>query len=218
MRSPPPTRPAQPGGRSPTCQAGRRPGRRAGHPLDVLAPLERDLPARLHLPRRHRCRATPARHRLRPGRRADPDHRSGTATAPARRRHPTTPARPRPPAALVMVATPPPAPGPPSPPTLERLRRDCSMITTNYSRRIRGATAFSRQLRNIQQNDASSNRSSRPAKGVTRYPPGWAGHRGTRSAGEPERTGPVVGLATGGAGTGSPDRAVVLPSLCLALT
>jgi hypothetical protein len=33
------------------------------------------------------------------------------------------------------LATPPPEPGPASPPTLECLRRDCSMITTNYSRR-----------------------------------------------------------------------------------
>ena len=119
--------------RSPTRQAEHRPGRRAGHPLEVLAPLDRDLPARLHLPRRRRRRATPARGRLRPGRRADPDHRPGAAAAPARHRHPTTPARPGPPAALVHLATPPPAPRPPSPPTLERLRRDNTMITTNYS-------------------------------------------------------------------------------------
>ena len=113
-----------------------RPGRRAGHPLEVLAPLDRDLPARLHLPRRRRRRATPARGRLRPGRRADPGHRPGAAAAPARHRHPAAPARPGPPAALVGLATPPPAPRPPSPPTLERLRRDNTMITTNYSCRI----------------------------------------------------------------------------------
>jgi hypothetical protein len=34
---------------------------------------------------------------------------------------------------LVGLATPTPAPRPPSPPTLERLRRDNTMITTNYS-------------------------------------------------------------------------------------
>jgi hypothetical protein len=118
-------------GRSPACQAEHRPGRRAGHPLEVLAPLDRDLPARLHLPRRHP--ATPARGRLRPGRRADPGHRPGTAAAPARHRHPATPARPAPPAALVHLAPPPPAPRPPSPQTLERLCRDNTMITTNYS-------------------------------------------------------------------------------------
>src|SRR6266516_6104688 len=122
--------------RSPTCQAGHRPGRGAGHPLEVLAPLDRDLPARLHLPLGRRRRATPARGRLRPGRRADPDHRSRAAAAPARHRHPPTPARPGPPPALVHLATPPPAPRPTSPPTLERLRRDNTVITTNYSRRI----------------------------------------------------------------------------------
>jgi SRSO17 transposase len=126
------------GGRSPTCQAEHRPGRRPGHPLEVLAPLDRDLPAGLHLPRGRRRRATPARGRLRPGRRADPDHRSGAAAAPARHRHPITPARPGPPAALVGLATPPPAPRRPSPSTLERLRRDNTMITTNYSCRCAG--------------------------------------------------------------------------------
>src|SRR5262249_22294752 len=102
-------------------------------PLDVLAPLDRDLPARLHLPRRHRRRAAPARGRPRPARRADPGHRPGTAAAAARHRHPAAPARPAPPAALVGLATPPPAPRPRSPQTLERLRRDSTMITTNYS-------------------------------------------------------------------------------------
>jgi hypothetical protein len=109
-------------GRSSARQAGHRPGRRAGHPLEVLAPLDRALPARLHLPRRRRGSATPARNRLRPGRRADPDHRPGAAAAPARHRHPAAPARPGPPAALVSLPTPPPAPRPPSPPTLGRLR------------------------------------------------------------------------------------------------
>src|SRR5487761_1198981 len=120
-------------GRSPAGQAGHRPGRGAGHPLEILAPLDHDLPARLHLPRRHRRRAAPARHRLRPGRRAHPDHRSRTAAALARPRHPATAAGPRPPAALVHLATTPPAPRPPSPSTLESLRRDNTMITTNYS-------------------------------------------------------------------------------------
>jgi hypothetical protein len=48
---------------------------------------------------------------------------------------PPTPARPGPPAALVGLATPPPVPHTPSPSTLERLRRDHTMITTKYSRR-----------------------------------------------------------------------------------
>jgi hypothetical protein len=43
-----------------------------------------------------------------------------------------------PPAALVSLATPPPAPRPPSSPTLERVRRDNTMITANYSCRILG--------------------------------------------------------------------------------
>jgi hypothetical protein len=120
-------------GRSSTCQAEHRPGRWTGHPLEILAPLDCDLPARLHLPRHRRRRATPARCQLRPGRRTDPGHRPGAAAAPARHRHPTTSARPGPPAALVGLAAPPPAPRPPSPPTLERLRRDNTMITTNYS-------------------------------------------------------------------------------------
>jgi SRSO17 transposase len=117
----------------PACQAEHRPGRRAGHPLEVLAPLDRDLPARLHLPRRRRRLAAPARCRFRPGCRTDPGHRSGAAAAPARHCHPAAPARPGPPPALVGLATPPPVPRPPSPPTLERLRRDNTMITTNYS-------------------------------------------------------------------------------------
>jgi hypothetical protein len=71
------------GGRSSACQAEHRPGRRAGHPLEVLAPLDRDLPARLHLPCGRGRRAARARRQLRPGRGADPDHRSGAAAAPA---------------------------------------------------------------------------------------------------------------------------------------
>ena len=123
-------------GRSSARQAEHRPGRRAGHPLEILAPLDRALPARIHLPRRRRSSATPARGPLRPGHRADPGHRPGAAAAPARHRHPAAAARPGPPAALVGLAAPPPAPRPPSPPTLERLRRDSTMITTNYSCRI----------------------------------------------------------------------------------
>ena len=45
----------------------------------------------------------------------------------------TAPARPGPPAALVGLATLPPAPRLPSPPALERLRRDNAVITTNHS-------------------------------------------------------------------------------------
>ena len=78
--------------------------------------------------------------------RADPHHRPRTAAAAARHRHPTTPARPGPQAALVILAATPPAPRPPSPPTLERLRRDCTMITTNYSRRIKAGQAQFRCL------------------------------------------------------------------------
>jgi SRSO17 transposase len=51
-------------------------------------------------------------------------------------RHPAAPPRPGLPAALVHLAATPPAPRPPGPPTLERLRRDSTMITTNYSCRI----------------------------------------------------------------------------------
>ena len=80
--------PAGDRGRSSACQAEHRPGRRAAPPLEVLAPLDRDLPARLHLPCGRRRRATPARRRLRPGRRTDPGHRPGAAVAPARHRHP----------------------------------------------------------------------------------------------------------------------------------
>jgi hypothetical protein len=83
--------------------------------------------------------------------RPDPGHHPGTAAAAARHGHPATPARPGPPPALVDLATPPPAPGPASPPTLERLRRDCSMITTNYSRRICAASAYDSATRDAAQ-------------------------------------------------------------------
>ena len=59
-----------------------------------------------------RRRAAPGRRQLRPGRRAHPGHRAGVAAAPARHRHPAAPPRPGPPAALVGLATPPPAPRP----------------------------------------------------------------------------------------------------------
>jgi hypothetical protein len=77
-------------GRSPNSQAGHRAGRRAGHPLEILAPLDRHLPARLHLPGHRRRRATPARPQPRDSR-ADPHHRPRTAAAVARHRHPGTP-------------------------------------------------------------------------------------------------------------------------------
>jgi hypothetical protein len=43
------------GGRSPAVEAGHRAGQRPGHHLDLLAPLDRDQPARLRVPRRGRC-------------------------------------------------------------------------------------------------------------------------------------------------------------------
>jgi hypothetical protein len=61
----------------------RRLGRGAGHPLEILAPAERDLPTILNLPGRRRRRATPAGRGFRPGRLTGPDHRSGAAAAPA---------------------------------------------------------------------------------------------------------------------------------------
>ena len=64
--------------------------------IDVGIEITRDLPARLHLPRGHRRRATPARRRLRPGRRTDPDHRPRVAAAAARAGHPATPQGPTP--------------------------------------------------------------------------------------------------------------------------
>ena len=98
-----------------------------------------DVRKRLPRPAPKRCgsnwaSATPARGRLRPGRRADPYHRPGAAAASARHRHPAAPSRPGAPAALVSLAPPPPVPRPPRPPTLERLRRGNTVITTNYSR------------------------------------------------------------------------------------
>ena len=51
-----------------------RAGQRPGHHLDLLAPLDRDQPARLRLPRRRRrLPARPRRQRRHP--RADPRHR-----------------------------------------------------------------------------------------------------------------------------------------------
>ena len=120
-------------GRSPARQAEHRPGRRAGHPLEILAPLDRALPARLHLPRRRRSPATPARGRL------DLDAGLIPITVPELLRllRDTVIPPPRRDRAHRLhwsdLATPPPAPRPPSPPTLERLRRDNTMITTNYS-------------------------------------------------------------------------------------
>ena len=121
---------------SPARQAGRRPGLRPGDPLEVLAPLERPVPARLHIPGRRR-RAGPRRPR-RPGDRPDPGHHSRNAAPAARHRHPAAPQRSRPPPALVAVATPPPVPSQPSPPALERLRSCHAIITTNCSCRISG--------------------------------------------------------------------------------
>ena len=60
-------------GRPPAVQAGQRTGQRPGHHLDLLAPLDRDLPARLYLPRcGRRLPADPRRRRRHP--RADPRH------------------------------------------------------------------------------------------------------------------------------------------------
>jgi SRSO17 transposase len=58
--------------------------------------------------------AVAGQRQLRPGRRAHPDHRPGTAAAPARHGHPAAPTRSHPPAALAGLATPAPAPRPPS--------------------------------------------------------------------------------------------------------
>jgi hypothetical protein len=96
-------------------------------------PLERDLPARLHLPRRHH-RRLPQRHQ--PARRPlpDPRHHPRTGAHAPRRSHPAAPPRPASPSALVRLAAPPPVPGPAGSPALERLRlRDT--IITNYSGR-----------------------------------------------------------------------------------
>jgi SRSO17 transposase len=125
------------GRRSPARQADHRTGRRPGDPLDVLAPLERPVPARLHLPRRHRRRLPGGRHRPGPRPRTDPPYHSRTAAAAAWAGHPATPQRPGPPQALVPMATPSPVPGPPGPSALERRRRRDTMIT-NYSCRISG--------------------------------------------------------------------------------
>ena len=83
-------------GRSPAVQAGQRAGQRPGHYLDLLAPLDRDLPARLYLPRRgRRLPARPRRRRRHP--RDDPHHHPRAAATAPRHRHPRTPPRPRPP-------------------------------------------------------------------------------------------------------------------------
>ena len=73
-------------GRSPAVEAGQRAGQRPGHHLDLLAPLDRDQPARLRLPRRgRRLAARPRRQRRHP--RADPRHRalscSGSSAGPS---------------------------------------------------------------------------------------------------------------------------------------
>jgi hypothetical protein len=77
-------------GRSPARQAGRRPGCRAGHPLEVLAPVDRHACSPTSTwpspPPRTAC-TTPGPE---PGR-ADPPHRPGTAAAPARHRHSVIP-------------------------------------------------------------------------------------------------------------------------------
>jgi hypothetical protein len=123
-------------GRSSADEAGHRPGRRAGHPLEVLAPLDVALPAGLYLPPRRRGSATPARGRRRSGGRTGPDHRSGAAAATARHRHPATARRSASPAALAHLATTPSAPRPPSAPALECLRRDNTMMRTSCRRRL----------------------------------------------------------------------------------
>ena len=62
-------------GRSSAVQAGQRAGQRPGHHLDLLAPLDRDQPARLRVPRRGRCLAACRGHR-REHARLDPRHRA----------------------------------------------------------------------------------------------------------------------------------------------
>jgi SRSO17 transposase len=131
------------GRRSPARQAGRRPGRGPGDPLEILASMERPVPARLHLPGRDR-RLTP-RQPCRPRDRPDPRHHSRARAAATRHRHPAASPRQNPPPALVTMATPPPIPRSPGPSALEHLRR-CTMITTIYSRRIRAAGCRARSI------------------------------------------------------------------------
>jgi len=101
MRSPQPMRPAQ-------LAARRSPSRAPAwtpvdHPLEVLAPLDGGLPARMHLPRRRY--PSEVGRRVRPERGTDPDHRPGGSTTPARQHHLAAPARPGPRAALAGLAT-----------------------------------------------------------------------------------------------------------------
>ena len=62
-------------GGSPAFEAGQRTGLRPGHHLDLLAPLDRDQPARLYLPRRGRRLAAHPRQQRRPPR-TGPRHHS----------------------------------------------------------------------------------------------------------------------------------------------
>ena len=62
-------------GRSPAVEAGHRAGQRPGHHLDLLAPLDRDQPARLRVPRRGRRLAARPRQQRRHAR-TDPRHRA----------------------------------------------------------------------------------------------------------------------------------------------
>ena len=126
-------------GRSPAIQAGHRAGQRSGHHLDLLAPLDRDQPARPCLPRRGRRLAARSRrqHRRRPG--TDPGHHARTASPTARDHRPRAPPRPAAPQRLGALATPPPVPRPASPPALARLRRRVAVTVTIYNCRIRPA-------------------------------------------------------------------------------
>jgi hypothetical protein len=62
-------------GRSPAFEAGGRAGQRPGHHLDLLAPLDRDQPARLRVPRRGR-RLAACRGHQRQRARTDSRHRA----------------------------------------------------------------------------------------------------------------------------------------------
>ena len=85
----------------------------------------------LHLSRRHRRPIAPGRRQLRPGRGTDPITVPELLRSCATRSSGHPGAIGPPPAELAGLATPPPAPRPPSPPALEHLRRDNTMITTN---------------------------------------------------------------------------------------
>src|SRR5690606_17638006 len=125
--------------RSSTCQADLRPGRRTGHPLALLAPLEHHGLARLRLHRRgHRLPASTLRsprRASRPGRHRHPR----TAPPTARRRHPRPTTGPRAPSDLVHLAATAPISSAPLPPAMAYLRRDNTMITTIYGCRISSA-------------------------------------------------------------------------------